>query len=285
MKPFLKRNLLVFFRDKNAVFFSLLGVFVIIGLYVLFLGDMLVKNMEDVLGARFLMDSWIIAGLLAVTPVTTSLGSLDLMIEDRQNKIYKDFSASPIKKSSLAGGYILNSFIVSLILTFLTFLLGEGYIIMNGGELLNIEATFKVFGIIILSTLSSCFMMTFVVSFFKSSSAFAAASTVIGTLIGFLTGVYIPIGELPGSVQTVVKLFPPAHSAVLLRQIMMEGAEKVSFAGASKEIIEEFHLSLGSSFSLGDKILNSYTSIIYILVTAVVFAILSISQVRRKVRY
>lgn len=285
MKPLLKRNLLVFFRDKSAVFFSLLGVFVIIGLYVLFLGDMLVKGMEDIPGARFLMDSWIIAGLLAVTPITTSLGSLAIIIEDKQDKIYKDFSASPVKKSTLAGGYILNTFVVSIILTCLTFLLGEGYIIMNGGELLSIEAAFKVLGIIILSTLFSCFMMFFLVSFFKSSSAFAAASTVIGTLIGFLTGVYIPLGQLPGSVQTVVKLFPPAHSAVLLRQIMMEGAEHIAFSGAPEEVIKEFHQTLGISFSVGDKILSSYTSIMYILATAVIFAVLSIIKTRQKARY
>ncbi len=33
-----KRNLKLFFRDKSAVFFSLLAVFIIIGLYALFLG-------------------------------------------------------------------------------------------------------------------------------------------------------------------------------------------------------------------------------------------------------
>ena len=152
---------------------------------------------------------------------------------------------------------------------------------MNGGELLSIEAAFKVLGIIILSTLFSCFMMFFLVSFFKSSSAFAAAST----LIGFLTGVYIPLGQLPGSVQTVVKLFPPAHSAVLLRQIMMEGAEHIAFSGAPEEVIKEFHQTLGISFSVGDKILSSYTSIMYILATAVIFAVLSIIKTRQKARY
>lgn len=161
----------------------------------------------------------------------------------------------------------------------------EEIIIMNGGELLNIEAVFKVLGITILSTLFSCFMMFFLVSFFNSSSAFAAASTVIGTLIGFLTGVYIPLGQFPGSVQMVVKLFPPAHSAVLLRQIMMEGAERTAFAGAPEEVIREFRQTLGVSFSLGDKVLNSYTSIMYILVIAVVFAVLSVVKARQKSRY
>ncbi|ROR31839.1 multidrug/hemolysin transport system permease protein [Mobilisporobacter senegalensis] len=282
MKNLIKRNLLIFFRDKAAVFFSLLGVFVIIGLYVLFLGDMLVKGMNDTPGARFLMDSWIMSGLLAVTPITTVLGSLGIMIEDKQRKIYKDFLASPVKRSVLAGGYIINSFIVSLILTFITLILAEIYVLMNGGELLSLEAFLKVVGLTILTVLYSSFMMFFMVSFFKSNNAFATASTVIGTLIGFLTGVYIPIGELPGSVQTVVKIFPPSHSAVLLRKIMMEEAEKISFAGAPVEALEEFRLSMGISFELGDKVLSSYASILYILIITVLFCALSIKQITYK---
>lgn len=66
----------------------------------------------------------------------------------------------------------------------------------------------KVLGLIILTVIFASFMMFFMVSCFKSVNAYSTACTVIGTLIGFLTGVYIPIGNLPESVQTVVKLFP-----------------------------------------------------------------------------
>ena len=128
MSYLIKRNLLIFFRQKSNVFFSLLGVFIIIGLYALFLGDLMVKGMTGMKGSRFLMDSWIIAGILAVTPVTTSLGAMATMVEDKNNHIYKDFLASPLKRSTLASGYIISGFLISLILTFITFILGEGYI-------------------------------------------------------------------------------------------------------------------------------------------------------------
>ena len=39
MNTFIKRNVRLFFRDRSAVFFSLLAVLIIIGLYALFLGD------------------------------------------------------------------------------------------------------------------------------------------------------------------------------------------------------------------------------------------------------
>ena len=111
-----RRNLKLYFRDKSSVFFSLLAVFIIIGLYVLFLGNMLTSNMEWMGDhARFVTDSWIMAGLLAVTSLTTTMGAYGIMIEDKTKKVFKDFTASPVKRSSLVGGYILSSFIIGVI--------------------------------------------------------------------------------------------------------------------------------------------------------------------------
>lgn len=57
MLTFAQRNLKLFFRDKSAVFFSLLAVFIIIGLYALFLGDVWTDSLSDLANARQLMDS------------------------------------------------------------------------------------------------------------------------------------------------------------------------------------------------------------------------------------
>jgi multidrug/hemolysin transport system permease protein len=282
VKYLVKRNLLLFFRDKSSVFFSLLGVFIIIGLYVLFLGDVLQSNIKGFPGVRFVMDSWIMAGLLAVTPVTTALGAMGTMIDDKRYKIYKDFSASPMKRSTIAGGYIISGCIISLILTLITVVLAEGYILMGGGELLTVDALLKVIGLVILSVLSSSFMIFYLVSHFKSNNAFSTASTIIGTLIGFLTGVYIPIGSLPESVQFVVKLFPPSHAAVLFRKVMMEQAQKISFNNAPASVVSEFNESMGSLFMVGGKELSSFASILYIIAVTLLFFVLTMIRICKK---
>lgn len=282
MSYLIKRNLLIFFRQKSSVFFSLLGVFIIIGLYALFLGDMMVKGMTGLKGSRFLMDSWIIAGILAVTPVTTSLGAMATMVEDKNNNISKDFLASPLKRSTLASGYIISGFLISLILTFITFILGEGYIMLYGGELLSIEAMLKVILLIIFTTAASSFMMYYIVSWFKSINAFSTASSIVGTLIGFLTGIYIPIGSVPEAVQMVIKIFPPSHAAVLFRSVMMEQAEKITFADAPIAVLEEFQVNLGVVFKFGDTILSSNASILYIFIFMIIFFVLSITKISRK---
>lgn len=276
-----KRNLKLFFRDKASVFFSLLAVFIIIGLYVLFLGNMLTSNMEwmgD--SARFVMDSWIMAGLLAVTSLTTTMGAYGIMIEDKTKKVLKDFTASPVRRSALVGGYILSSFIIGVIMSVITFVLAEVYIVAYGGELMSLAGMLRVFLCILLSVLSSSAMVFFMVSFFKSTNAFATASTVIGTLVGFLTGIYIPIGSLPASVQTAIRIFPVSHAGALMRQIMMEAPLKA--AGLPAEAEEGFRLSMGVNYKFGDTILSPAASIVILLATAVVFYALALVNVSRK---
>jgi multidrug/hemolysin transport system permease protein len=80
------------------------------------------------------------------------------MVEDKNNNISKDFLASPLKRSTLASGYIISGFLISLILTLITFILGEGYIVLYGGELLSIQAMLKVILLIIFTTTASSFM-------------------------------------------------------------------------------------------------------------------------------
>lgn len=281
MISFAKRNLLVFFKDRSSVFFSLLAVFIIIGLYALFLGDAW-TNSINVEGGRFLMDSWIGSGLLAVVSVTTTMGAFGIMVEDKTKKIVKDFISSPLKRTNIAGGYILSAYLIGIIMSLITLVLVEIYIIGNGGTLISFSTFIKVLGILILSTFANTSIMLFVVLFFNSNNAFSTASTIIGTIIGFLTGIYLPIGQLPKSMQWVVKLFPPSHSAVLFRQVMMEEPMAVSFAGAPEAVVTEFKEVMGVIYKMGDYEVSELTSILIIAGIGVIFFFLSLLKLSQK---
>lgn len=282
MIGFTIRNLKVFFKDRSAVFFSLLAVFIIIGLYALFLGDVWVDSFEGLDGVRFLMDSWIVAGLLSVTSVTTTMGAFGIMVNDKAKRITKDFAASPIKNSSIVGGYIGGAVIIGIIMSVITLALAEIYVVINGGTILGAAAMFKVLGLIVLSTTANTSIVLFIISFFKSQNAFGTASTIIGTLIGFITGIYLPIGSLPNGVQWIVKCFPVSHAAVLFRQVMMAAPMSATFDGASEQTVAEFEQYMGVTFKFGDTVATAPTSIIILVVTAVVFYLLSLLNISRK---
>lgn len=270
------RNLKIFFRDRTAVFFSLLAVFIIIGLYVLFLGDLVLSDLDGVPSARFLMDSWIMAGLLAVTSVTTTLGAAGVVVDDQAKGIAKDFQTSPLKRTTLVGGYVVSIMVVGMVMTVVALLLAELYIVGSGGEFLPLAAFLKVLGLIVLSTLTSGSIVFFLVSFFRTQSAFGVASTVVGTLIGFLMGIYVPLGVLPSSVQLVVKLFPMSHAAVLFRQVFMQAPLAQAFAGAPGPAVDGFQTSLGVVFQFGGRTISPLTSIAVLAVTALLFFTLGV---------
>ncbi|RCX18560.1 multidrug/hemolysin transport system permease protein [Fontibacillus phaseoli] len=282
MIGFTKRNLKIFFRDRSSVFFSLLAVFIILGLYVLFLGDVWTSNLKDVPGAREMMDNWIIAGMLAVTTFTTSMGAFGIMINDKTQKITKDFYSSPLSRNSIAGGYVLSAFIIALIMSVVTLVLGEIYIIANGGTIMSLPVLLKVLVLIVLSAFVNTAIIFFIVSFFKSQNAFATASTIIGTLIGFLTGIYLPISMLPEGVQWIIKLFPVSHAAALFRQVMMEAPIASSFEGMPSENAAEFKDMMGVTFNFGDYTTTATTSTLVLIVTAVVFYGLSVYRASLK---
>ena len=282
MISFSLRNLKLFFKDKAAVFFSLLAVFIIIGLYALFLGDVWTDSFSDVPGARELMDAWMVAGLLAVTSVTTTMGAYGIMIDDKSKKIERDFIASPVKRRSLLGGYMASAVVIGIVMSFITLILAEVYLLAGGGTLPSIPVLLETTGLILLSTVANSAMVLFLVSFFQSSNAFATASTVIGTLIGFLTGIYIPVGTLPEAVQFVIKCFPTSHAAVLFRKVLMEQRLEASFAGAPAETASEFEEFLGVTFRFGDTPLSSLASIAVLIGTAILFYALALLLLSRR---
>jgi multidrug/hemolysin transport system permease protein len=282
MISFMQRNLRIFFRDRSAVFFSLLASLIIIGIYVLFLGDVYASDLSALSNGREIMDNWIMAGLLATTSVTTTMGAFGIMVDDKSKKISKDFYVSPVPKYTLAGGYILSALIIGLILSIVTLALAEFYIFINGGHLIALSSVPALLGTLLLVDISNAAMVFFITSFFSSNNAFSTASTIVGTMIGFLTGIYLPIGQLPDAVQWLVKLFPTSHAAVLLRQLMMRDALTTGFSEVPSAYLIQFKEQMGVMFTIGGDVISNRTSISFLIASAMLFFLLTALNLTRK---
>ncbi|RCX16373.1 multidrug/hemolysin transport system permease protein [Anaerobacterium chartisolvens] len=283
MSVLINRNLKLFFRDKSAVLFSLLAIFIIIALYAVFLGDVwLNDSMKGLKNADVLMNTWLVAGLLSVASVTTTMGAFGVMIDDKVRKIDKDFYSAPIKRSQITVGYIGSAFLIGVIMSVITVFASEIYIVLRGGEWIAPLALIKVLLLVIFTTMTNTSIVCFIVSFFSSQSAFSTASTIIGTLIGFLTGIYLPIGALPEWVQTVIKVFPVSHAASLFRQVLMEDAMQSAFAEIPTSYLNEFKEYMGVTFHFGGYTSSPWLSILILVFTAAVFYGLSILNMSKR---
>lgn len=287
MTALIRRHLCVFFKDRMAVFFSLMAVFVVIGLYIAFLGDMMIEPLEASFGdkARELSDNWIIAGTLGTVALTTSMSALGVMIEDKSKAIDKDFQISPISKRGIMFSYLVSTFLITFLISLIALAAGEVYIIYYGGEMITLSAFLRLCGVMIINIITCTSILLFVMSFFKSASSFSNATTIVGTLSGFLMGIYVPCGALPSYLQSAIRLFPPSHGASLYRNIMMDDVIHRVFSNQPIAVLNDFREQFGLDFYFGSIKCSANMNLMILGGTACVFIVLLIiSSYRRHLK-
>ncbi len=135
------RNLKLYFRDRTSVFFSLLSVLIIIVLYVLFLAELQVDSVNQATNnmipkddLSYLIYSWILAGLLSVTTVTSTLGALGNMVNDRETRIIMDFKSAPIPGMVYPVASVVSAFVVGTIISLISFIGYSVYIFASTND-------------------------------------------------------------------------------------------------------------------------------------------------------
>lgn len=288
-----QRNMRLFFRDRASVFFSLLSVLIIILLYGLFLAKMQVQNLAETIRAanlvpdegaiRFFVDSWIMGGILATGTVTTSLGAIGILVDDHHRGSSRDFRVSPVTRPQLVAGYLLSTFFVSLLMSLIAFAIAEAYIVSAGGSLLPAGAMLETIGLLALCILSFSTLMCFLATYMRTPGAFGAFSTVVGTLLGFFMGIYVPIGVLPDAIQTFMKVLPFNSAAVLLRGTFMQVPLPKVFAGVPEAIAAQYKEIYGITMSLGGTAIPTWAMVLFIAAFGAVFFGLAVLRLSRKV--
>jgi multidrug/hemolysin transport system permease protein len=271
------RNLKLYFRDRAAVFFSLLAVLIVIALFVLFLADFQVDAIRSAAGGMlakkdiaYLVNSWILAGLLSVTTVTSTLGGFGTMVGDRENRIDMDFRSAPLNRWVYPAANVLSAFIIGVAISVIAFALYGGIIAAGTGHTFSPAQIVQSFGVIVLSALMNAALMGFITSFLKTSGAFASVSLVFGTVIGFLNGLYVPLGSLPKGVQHAIQALPFMHIAAVFRQILTRRAAKRCFKDAGSAALKAYQKNYGVVLHMHGKTVGAKTSLIYIAVFAAV---------------
>ena len=90
MLALLKRDFLLYFRNRSGVFFSLLGALISFLLYIIFLQKNLMDAWSQLPDNKSLLNNWLMGGTLAVTGITTSFTALTQMVQDRENQVDQD---------------------------------------------------------------------------------------------------------------------------------------------------------------------------------------------------
>ncbi|KXP09126.1 hypothetical protein AXK57_15140 [Tsukamurella pulmonis] len=218
-----RRNVVVFFRDPAAVFFSLLSPIILFVLFSAFLGgvqtDALQKSLPAASGDNVdaFVYSWVIANLVMITTATTSLSALVVFVNDRVGNVFRDFLVSPISRLQMILSYLLGAFAVSVALSTTVFVLADVYLGVVHSAALSVGAFAQAYAQLIGFCLLFSAIWSFLVTFIGSTGVFTSVATIVGTAGGFLAGAYITVGALPSGVVTFMNLLPLNQAATLMR--------------------------------------------------------------------
>lgn len=249
-----ERSLKIFLKDKASVFFSLLAPLIVLGLYLLFLGDIQMDGIkaafegapiDDKLLKSF-VDSWMLAGVVSVACVTVSFSVQGITVQDREKGVLNDMLASPISRGIIDLSYLISNFVVTLCICLIVLAVAFVYVAITGWTLSFVDAVLLI-ALTIMSVLSASVISTLVGLAFRTSSQHSAFVGIISAVIGFVMGAFMPLSAFPKGVQYVTLFVPATYSAALYRNLFMRGAlEKIDAAlpGAEDGLKGSFSMEL-----------------------------------------
>lgn len=226
-----KRHILTFLRDKTAVFFSFLSVLILLALYFLFIGKQytdgeelafLDSNMKTYLTAGIMM-----GGILIINTASLSLGMMGNLINDLVQRKLDGFLVTPVKRYKIILSYYISSIIVTAVLSLLMWLLTFLYVGIASGYWYSLQVFVNTSLLVVFFTFISSTLMIYLTTMIKSINAFGALSGVLGTFIGFTSGIYIPLFVLGKSMTYVASVIPFTHMAIVLKNVLLEGPYKI----------------------------------------------------------
>ena len=268
---FIKRNVLLFFKDWQSILFSLLTSIIVLVLYLLFLKGTFVsaiqRAMEQYPGLASMVPQkdiamfanlFLLSGILGSAMISVPFSCITVVVKDRANKVDYDILATPMKREQIILAYFISAVLTSILLNSIILAVGLIGIRMQGNMYLNISQVVKAFSVVALGSISASAIFMIIVLFFKTFSACEAFFGILSAASGFVIGAYIPISQFSNGVQTVCNLFPASQITIMLRNILLNGL--LDHINTSLQGVDQgmFVLSLKEYFTFQAKLFKGY---------------------------
>ena len=287
------RNLKNYFRSKGAIFFSLLSMLIVICLMVFFLGDMNVESIVEILdqfpgrdrmadekNAELLVLSWTCAGIISINAVTVTLAVYSTMIKDRATGKLNSIYTAPIGRMAIAASYVASAWTASVLICGLTLIITEVYGVIKGLDPFTFGVHMQLIGMIMVNSFAYATVMYFLAVISKTESAWSGLGTVVGTLVGFLGGIYIPIGSLSESIENVMKCTPVIYGTAMFRSVMSKGIIDATFTDLPDEVTAGYRAVMGIDLELFGREVSVMEEGILILIFGAVFLVIGAGMLK-----
>ena len=261
MKTFLtltRRNTKLFFKDKGMLFTSLITPLILLVLYATFLAKIFRDSFASNIPDGFSVDSKLIEGmvggqlissLLAVSCVTVAFCSNLIMVQDKLNGARKDFSVTPVKKSTLALSYYVSTLLTTIIINLTATAVCLGYIALIGWYMSFVDVLLVILDVFLL-TMFGTVISSVINVFLNTNGQASAVGTVVSAGYGFICGAYMPISQFGTGLQNALSLLPGTYGTSLLRNHALAGVyREMNKTGFPNEVVEGIKKSVDCNIS------------------------------------
>ena len=250
LKALIKRNSMLFFKEKGLFFTSLITPAILLVLYVSFLGNVYTDSLKQAMAALPMQielpeqlisgfaGAQLISSILSVSAVTVAFCSNMLMVQDKANKTLLDFNVSPVKPSVMAVGYYVATLISTLIVCFSAAAICFVYVAISGWYLSALDVLLLLLDVVLL-----CFFgvaISSVLNFFLSSQGqISAVGSIVSSVYGFVSGAYMPLSQFSDGLRSAIMFLPGTYGTSLVRNHAMRGViEEMGKEGLPEEFLD-----------------------------------------------
>lgn len=275
----IKRNLLVYFKDRATVIFSMLTPIIILVLNILFLKDSFAsgiasaaEGLKDLLGANTidtLANELLLSGILGSALMTVSYNSLVTIVRDRENKVDYNILSTPLRRFDIVFSYFTASAISAFLISFVILNFGLILLAVINSFSISFTGVLRLYGITFLGALSGTALTMVIVIFFKSTAASGAFLGILSAAAGFMIGAYLPLSQFATGVRSICNLFPGTGVTALLRDALLgQTLDEVNQTlagmdgGAFSEAIRNI---FGFSMNFGERVFTTAQTCYYII--------------------
>lgn len=221
-----QRNIDLFLNNKLNILLSFASIPIVVALYVFFLREFLI----DIIGQTMIhgeyveefTDRFMFGGLLVVINTTTCFGIIQTFVNDAASGIRRDFLAAPVSLFSVLMGYWISAGLVSAVFTYVTVVGGELFFGTFYGNTLPISLMLQILMVTLCSSWLNAGILLCLAKNLQNTTTFSTFANLYGTVIGFLSGSYLPYYFYPEWLTPILFWYPPTQITSILRQIYVD---------------------------------------------------------------
>lgn len=295
LKTMVKRNSLLYFRDKGAFFASMITPMILLVLYVTFLANVYRDTLEAALPEGMPFDESLLNGcvsgqllsaLLAVCCVTVAFCSNLIMVQDKVTGAKRDIDMTPAKPFLISMSYFIATFLNTLLVCFLASGACLIYIAAVGWYLSVGDVVALLLDVVLL-TLFGTALSSIINSFLSTQGQISAVSAIVSAVYGFVCGAYMPMSSFSEGLRSVLCFLPGTYGTSLLRNHALRGVfAEMEAVGVPTPFVEGIRDTLDCNlYVFGNKVpMGVMYGIIGVSVAVLVAIFVLLSARKRKLK-